>query len=116
MLRGSKVILGLGVNFLKSILISINLNVHFLAAATNFQSCRIEDKAFIFLGIPIRSIPKRILSWKPLLSKLKARLYNCKGRFINFGGRITLLKSVLSSISIFHLSFYRAPVKICKDI
>lgn len=53
--RGFKVVSGLKVNFLKSRLIGINLSQQFLLATTKFISCRIEDKSFSFLRIPIQS-------------------------------------------------------------
>ncbi|CAK8536851.1 unnamed protein product [Lathyrus sativus] len=53
---------GLGVNFLKSTLIVINTNPQFLAAVTNFLSCRYEDSEFKFIGIPIGMNPRRILA------------------------------------------------------
>ncbi|XP_058769914.1 uncharacterized protein LOC131643649 [Vicia villosa] len=52
-LRGFEVVSGLGVNFLKSRLISINLSNHFLLVVANFLSCRLEDNSFSFLEIQI---------------------------------------------------------------
>ncbi|XP_058754722.1 uncharacterized protein LOC131627879 [Vicia villosa] len=69
-----------------------------------------------FLGLPIGSNPRRITTWEPLVAKVKKRLASWKGRFLSFGGRITLIKSVLSSLAIFYLSFYKAPKKVIKDI
>ncbi|XP_058751317.1 uncharacterized protein LOC131624383 [Vicia villosa] len=115
-LRGFEVTSGLGVNFHKSRLIGINLSEHFIGAAANFLTCKIEKSSFSFLGLPIGCNPRRIDTWKPLIGKLKARLDNWKSRFLSFGGRITLIKSILSSLFIFLLSFYKAPVSIYKEI
>src|SRR3954463_3252564 len=38
-----------------------------------------------------------------------------KNRFLNLGGRITLLKSILSSLAIFTMSFYKMPVKVVRE-
>lgn len=100
-LRGFEVVSGLGVSFLKSRLVGVNLSKYFLLVAANFLSCRIEDKKFSFLGIPIGSNPRRVSWWKPLVSKLKDRLAGWKGKFHNLEGRITLVKLVLSSLAIF---------------
>lgn len=54
----------------------INLNTNFLNAAANFLSCRVKDKMFSFLGIPIRPNPKRVATWKPLLEKGRA-IFSC---------------------------------------
>ncbi|XP_058775530.1 uncharacterized protein LOC131649789 [Vicia villosa] len=114
-LRGFEIVSGLDVNFQKSKLIGINPSPHFLLVATNFLSCRIKEKEFSFLGILIGSNPRRISAWSQLISKLKALLSSWTGRSLNLGGRITLLKHVLCSLSVFH-SFFRALVAICKEI
>lgn len=103
-------------NFSKSKIIGVNLNYHFMAAATNFLGCNIEEKDFTFLGLLIGSNPRMISSWIPLLKKICGCLISWKGRFLSLGGRITLVKLVLSSLSIFHLSFYRAPKTVCNEI
>ncbi|XP_058765925.1 uncharacterized protein LOC131639447 [Vicia villosa] len=75
-----------------------------------------EEKEFKFLGILVGKNPRRISSWKPLLDNVRRRLNSWKGRWLSFGGRITLLKSVLISLAIFTLSFYKAPKKIISEI
>lgn len=73
-------------------------------------------KQFTFLGLPIGSNPRSISTWTPLVKKVKDCLSCWKGRLLSLGNRITLIKSVLSSLAIFHLSFFRAPKKICLEI
>ncbi|XP_058725598.1 uncharacterized protein LOC131596879 [Vicia villosa] len=111
-LRGFKLVSGLGIDFHKSKFIDINISLSFLEASATFLSCRTEEKEFTFLSIPIGSNPRRISSWLPLFAKLRKGLSSWKGHFLNFGGKIALLKSVLSSLLIFHLSFNKALVKI----
>ncbi|XP_058746836.1 uncharacterized protein LOC131619795 [Vicia villosa] len=77
---------------------------------------RLEDKKITFLGILSGANPRRLESWRGLVNKLKKRLSSWKGHFLSFGGRITLLKSVLSSLAIFTLSFYKSPIGIIKEI
>ncbi|XP_058751483.1 uncharacterized protein LOC131624543 [Vicia villosa] len=115
-LRAFELVSGLGINYHKSKLIGINSNLHFLEAVSHFLSCKVEDSNFYFLGIPIGFNPRKEATWYPLLSKLKNRLDGWTNRFLNMGGRITLLKSVLSSLSIFWMSFYKLPSKVVKRI
>ncbi|XP_058786925.1 uncharacterized protein LOC131661401 [Vicia villosa] len=115
-LRGFEMVSGLRINFHKSKLIGININPNVLEIATTLISCRSEDKHFKFLGIMIGSNPRRISSWKPLLDNVRRKLNCWKGRWLSFGGRITLLKSVLSSMAIFTLSFYKAPKVVIAEI
>ncbi|XP_058732569.1 uncharacterized protein LOC131604096 [Vicia villosa] len=115
LLRGFELVSGLGINYHKSKLIGINIENHFLDCASLFLSCRRENSCF-FLGIPIGIHPRRISSWNIILGKIKSRLLDWKARFLSFGGRLNLIKSVLSSLAIFMLSFYKAPKKILKEI
>lgn len=53
---------------------------------------------------------------EPLLKKLKDKLGSWKGKILSLGGRITLINSVLSSLAIFQLSFFKAPCRVIKEI
>ncbi|XP_058753205.1 uncharacterized protein LOC131626408 [Vicia villosa] len=111
-LRAFELVSGLGINFHKSKLIGINISSQFLEAASLYLSCKIEDSNFIFLGIPIGFNPRKEATWLPLLDKMRKRLKGWSHRYLNLGGRITLLKSILSSLTIFSMSFYMMPVKV----
>ncbi|GAU31199.1 hypothetical protein TSUD_210560 [Trifolium subterraneum] len=52
---------------------------------------------------------RRLGLWDPMLTRLKKRLYGWKSRFLSFGGRLVLLKSVLTSLPVYVLSFFKAP-------
>lgn len=84
-LRAFELILGLGINFHKSKLIGINISDNFTEVANNFLACRREEKEFTFLGIPIRSNPRRIATWEPLTRKIKNTLASWKGKLLSFG-------------------------------
>ncbi|XP_058783160.1 uncharacterized protein LOC131657815 [Vicia villosa] len=73
-----------------------------------------EESIFYFLGIPIGFNPRKEATWDPLVIKLKNRLEGWTNRFLNLGGRITLLESDLSSLVIFTMSFYKMPRKVVK--
>ncbi|XP_058774436.1 uncharacterized protein LOC131648722 [Vicia villosa] len=115
-LRGFEIVSGLGINFNKSKIVGININPHFLEVATSFLSSRTESKEFTFLAIRIGSNPRRVHSWRPLVDSIRKHLCSWKWRWLSFGGRITLLKSVLGSLPIFTLSFYLAPRKVIREI
>lgn len=116
MLRTFEVSSGLGVNYNKCRLVGVNLFDHFLEAVVCLLSFRIEKSSFNFLGILIGCNPELCSTCNPLIWKLNAKLDNWKNRCLSLGVRITLLKYVLSSISIFHILFHRAPKKVCRDI
>lgn len=76
----------------------------------------VEEKCFSFLGIPIGSNPKRVITWKLLMGKFIARISCWNDILLSIGGRITLIKSVLRSLSIFFITFYKALVTVWKEI
>ncbi|XP_058733030.1 uncharacterized protein LOC131604618 [Vicia villosa] len=114
--RGFKIVSGLKVNFFKSKIYGVNIPEDFMEGASQFLCCCWGNIPFKFLGIPIGTNPRRCLSWKLVLESIKRKLSTWKARKLSFGGRVTLLNSVLSSIPIYVMSFYKAPIKIIKKI
>lgn len=51
-----------------------------------------------------------------IIKNFKSKMALWRGRFIYFGGRITLINSVLSSLTIFIFSLYKAPMKVWNEI
>jgi hypothetical protein len=48
--------------------------------------------------------------WMELVAKIQCRLRVWKGKILSMGGRLILLNSVLSSITLYYLSLFRIPV------
>ena len=47
---------------------------------------------------------------------MRNRLGRWNDKFVSTAGRICLIKSVLSSLPLFHLSLYRMPIMVTKKI
>ena len=107
---------GLKVNFNKSLLTGINVSDSWLSEAALVLNCRVGTFPFMYLGLPIRGDPRKLDFWKPILNSIHSRLSNWKSKFLSFGGRLILLKSVLSSLPVYFLSFFRAPTGIISSI
>jgi len=71
---------------------------------------------FVYLGLPIGGDLRKLSFWKPILDRIVAHLSSWNNKFLSFGGRLVLLKSVMSSLPIYFLSFFRAPVGIISSI
>lgn len=54
--------------------------------------------------------------WDPVVASMKKKLAGWKGRFLSFGGRITLINSILSSLLLYFFSFYKAPRRVLKAL
>ncbi|CAJ2663689.1 unnamed protein product [Trifolium pratense] len=100
---------GLKVNFNKSMLVGVNISDSWLGEAASALCCKVGKIPFLYLGLPIGGDPRRLSFWDPVLNRLKNRLSGWKSRFLSFGGRLVLLKSVLTSLPVYALSFFKAP-------
>ncbi|GAU38426.1 hypothetical protein TSUD_396060 [Trifolium subterraneum] len=100
---------GLKVNFNKTMLVGVNIPDSWLGEAASALGCRVGKIPFLYLGLPIGGDPRRLSFWEPVLSRLKKCLSGWKSRFLSFGGRLVLLKSVLTSLPVYALSFFKTP-------
>ncbi|CAJ2651419.1 unnamed protein product [Trifolium pratense] len=116
MLRGFELVSGLKINFVKSKLYGINVGARILEAVASFLACNMATIPFKFLGIPVGANPRRRETWKPVVEAMTKRLNSWHNRHLSFGGRITLINSVLASIPLYFFSFFRAPCCVLKSI
>ncbi|WJX74571.1 hypothetical protein P8452_58208 [Trifolium repens] len=107
---------GLKVNFNKSMLVGVNISDSWLCEAAFALRCRVGGIPFLYLGLPIGGDPRRLGFWEPVLARIRSRLSGWGNRFLSFGGRLVLLKSVLTSLPVYALSFFKAPPGIISTI
>jgi hypothetical protein len=107
---------GLKVNFNKSMLVGVNIPDSWLGEAASVLCCRVGKIPFLYLRLSIGGDPRRLVFWDPVVARLKSRLSGWKSRFLSFGGRLVLLKSVLTSLPVYALSFFKAPSGIISSI
>jgi hypothetical protein len=104
-----ELISGLKVNFHKSELIGINIEDSWLRDAAAVLNCKVGCLPFNYLGLPIGANPRKTRTWEPVINSLRKRLLSWKNRALSMGGRLVLLKSVLTALPIYFLSFFKAP-------
>jgi len=107
---------GLKVNFHKSMLMGINVPVSWLSEAALVMNCRRGTILFVYLGLPICGDPRKLCFWKPVVDRIVSLLSSWSNKFLSFGGRLVLLKFVLSSLPFYFLSFYKVPAGIISSI
>ncbi|CAJ2662883.1 unnamed protein product [Trifolium pratense] len=107
---------GLRVNFHKSMLVGVNIPESWLVEAASALCCKVGKIHFLYLGLPIGGDPRRLCFWEPVLDRLKNRLSGWSSRFLSIGGRLVLIKSVLTSLPVYALSFFKAPSGIISSI
>lgn len=100
---------GLKINFHKSLLVGVNVVDSWLTEAASLLNCKVGSLPFTYLGLPIGGNPRRLSFWEPMVNRIKSRLPSWQSRFLSFGGRLILVKSVLSALPVYALSFFKVP-------
>jgi hypothetical protein len=102
---------GLKVNFHKSCLVPINIDVHYATVLAEFFECAVGKLPFTYLGLPMGTMRPTVSELAPLADSVERRLNACS-RFLNYGGKLTFVNSVLSSLP----TFYMCMLKLNKSI
>ena len=74
--------------------------------------CDVAVVPFKYLGVPVGCNMARIDMWKEAVEKFKTKLSNWRAGVLSVGGRLTLIKSVLSNLPIYFMSIYKIPVAV----
>ena len=111
-LRAFELASGLKINFAKSSCGAFGVLDQWTHDASNYLNCRLMSFPFTYLGIPIGANPRRCQTWDPIITKCERKLATWKQRHFSFGGRVTLINSVLTSIPIYFFSFFRVPNRV----
>ncbi|GKU97112.1 hypothetical protein SLEP1_g10291 [Rubroshorea leprosula] len=85
-----------------------------MAASTLNSKC--GHLPFLYLGLPVGGNPHHLKFWKPVVEKFQSKLATWKGKLLSFGGRITLLTSVLSALPLFYFSIFKVPKGVVSEL
>ncbi|GKB40474.1 RNA-directed DNA polymerase, eukaryota [Tanacetum coccineum] len=94
-LRCFQVSSGLKVNLNKSRLMGVGVKNDEVKRVARSIKCKNGSLPFIYLGLPVGSSMRKITSWEPIVSKLHL---SSKAKSLSFGGRLTLIKAVMSNL------------------
>jgi hypothetical protein len=105
----------LGVNMGKSELVLVG-DVRNGSQLADILCCNIGSLPMMYLGLPLGASFKASMVWNPVLEKVEKRLAGWKKLYLSKGGRLTLLKSMLSSLPTYYLSFFTIPKHVAARI
>ena len=103
---------GLKINLNKSEIIPLGRvdNVESLASELG---CRVGALPTMYLGLPLGAPHRALGVWDSIEERFRKRLSSWKRQYISKGGRLTLIRSTLSSLPIYFLSLFRMPKSVC---
>ncbi|XP_073059743.1 uncharacterized protein [Primulina eburnea] len=78
--------------------------------------CKRDNWPIKYLGAPLGGDPKSAEFWEPVLSKMSKKLASWKKSFLSRGGRLMLIKSVLSAMPTYYMSLFRVPARVEKKM
>ncbi|XP_071709057.1 uncharacterized protein [Rutidosis leptorrhynchoides] len=107
---------GLKVNLHKSLIFGLGVINDEVDNMAHRVGCKVGEFHFTYLGIPIGKNMNKVENWNPVVEKFNLKLADWKARSVSYGGRLTLVKSVLSySIETLGLHFANSFLKVIGD-
>ncbi|GJT88088.1 RNA-directed DNA polymerase, eukaryota [Tanacetum coccineum] len=107
---------GLKINMNKSKLMGTHVDHDKVTRAANKLGCQILKAPFLYHGSYVGGNMHRLKSWDDIIGRVRRRLSNWKMKMLSIGGRLTLVKSVLGSMPIFHMSLFKVPSGILRSL
>jgi len=107
---------GLKINYHKSELFCFGEAKKVESDYMNIFGCQVAETPLTYLGIPLHY--KRISNkdWKIIEDRFERKLSTWKGKLLSYGGRLTLINSVLSNLSVYMLSFFEIPKEVLEKL
>ncbi|GJU82243.1 RNA-directed DNA polymerase, eukaryota, reverse transcriptase zinc-binding domain protein [Tanacetum coccineum] len=100
---------GLKINMSKSKIMGVHVDDGKVSRAANKLGCLVLKPPFLYLGSYVGGDMYRLQAWNDIVDRVRRRLSNWKLKMLSIGGRLTLVKSVLGSMPIFHMSMFKVP-------
>ena len=107
---------GLKINFHKSELFCFGETKDRVAEYVELFGCKEGVLPFRYLGIPMSARKLANKDWSTIEERFQKKLSSWKGKMLSSGGRLVLINSILSSLPMFMLSFFRIPKGVLKKL
>ena len=99
---------GLKVNLAKSEMVPVGV-VPNLGSLVELMGCNIRSLPMTYLGLPLGANFNSKTIWNTVIKKMDKKLGGWKRLYLSKGGKLTLLRSTLSSIPTYFLSLFHLP-------
>ncbi|KAF5476686.1 hypothetical protein F2P56_003400 [Juglans regia] len=105
----------LKVNFDKSELVPVG-NVSNTRQIASILGCKVASLPMTYLGLPLGAAVRASSIWDPVIEKIERKLEGWKRLYLSKGGRLTLIKSILSNLPTYFLSLFQLPARVAARI
>jgi hypothetical protein len=107
---------GLKINFHKSEIFCFGKAKEHEVFYSQLFGCGVGKFPFRYLGLPMHTRKLCNKDWQSIENRIENKLSGWKGKLLSVGGRLVLIKSVLSSLPMFMLSFFELPKGVLEKI
>jgi hypothetical protein len=107
---------GLKINFHKSELFCFGETKDRANVYVELFGCKEGALPFRYLGIPMSTQKLLNKDWSIIEERIQKKLSSWKGKLLSSGGRLVLINSILSSLPMYMLSFFRIPKGVLEKI
>ncbi|GJY65491.1 RNA-directed DNA polymerase, eukaryota [Tanacetum coccineum] len=90
-------------------IMGLHVNDDNVSCAVDKLGCLVLKSPFIYLGSTVGGDMHRLQAWNDMVDRVRRHLSKWKMKMLSIGGRLTLVKSVLGSMPIFHMSLFKVP-------
>jgi hypothetical protein len=97
------------INFHKSEIIPMNLELEDSHEISHLLSCHMGSLPFKYLGVPLHFEKLKRDGIQPLIDKLIKRIAGWRGELLAYSSRLILVKTCMSSVHVYLLSFIKFP-------
>ena len=101
---------GLRINISKNKLYGIGVELDEIQTWASNLGCGCGSLRLMYLGLPVGASMKSIENWKGVMEKLSS----WKEKMMSFGGRLTLVKTVLGNLILYYFFIFRAPREVIR--
>lgn len=106
----------LKINSNKSVFLTIVIPQNLMPAIANILSYHVSAFSISYLGLPLTTKRLNKEQFQPLLLAVKQKLAGWKADLLSYGGRVTLVKAVLSAMPLHFAQAIRIPKGVIKHI
>ncbi|KAJ0883842.1 putative RNA-directed DNA polymerase [Helianthus annuus] len=107
---------GLRVNLAKTSIFGVGVDENQVHTLATLLRCKPGSLPFKHLGLQVGANMNLVKNWDPVVSVFRKRLAVWKANTLSFGGRITLVRSVLNALPTYYFSLYKAPSQVINQL